>query len=128
MYRIVLDTFCPKPLKWLECDHRDSDPENNILSNLRWVTRELNQVYIKHRGYTLRKNKAFTSYQPKFRKKSYATVRCPIKARAKYDQVRNEWIREERKRIVAAVMKRGCDQREAFVLLNWDARDLKGNQ
>ena len=124
-HRIVLETFCPKPLPILECDHRNANPACNLLSNLRWVTRRLNQVFVKARGYCVRKNKTFVSYQTKFSKKSYGTFRTPELARARYDEVRNKWIKEERHRIIKLVMARGCTFEEAMKLLNWDERDLK---
>ena len=119
-HRAVLETFRPKQLSWLECDHVNGNPADNRLCNLRWVSRTLNQVYIPSIGYTKRQNKYWKSYQVKFRRVAYGTFRCTTEARAKFDSIRNAWIKAEKQRIVDAVIKKcDCTTKVAFQLLNW---------
>ena len=45
VHRCVLQSFKPMPFPGLEVDHIDGDPSNNNLSNLRWTTKQLNNLY-----------------------------------------------------------------------------------
>jgi len=43
VHRLVLEAFVGPCPKWCQGAHNDGNPENNILSNLRWVTAKNNQ-------------------------------------------------------------------------------------
>lgn len=43
LHRLVAQTFIPNPDNLPEIDHIDGDTTNNIVENLRWVTRKQNQ-------------------------------------------------------------------------------------
>jgi hypothetical protein len=45
IHRLVLMTFVGQPTKEQECAHLDGNRNNNILSNLRWVTAEENNQH-----------------------------------------------------------------------------------
>jgi len=120
VHRCVLETFRTKPLCYLQCDHINANPADNRKINLRWVTSKLNNVFKPARGYNIRICKSFTSYQTKFRKKSYGTFKTPQQARARYDDIRNDWMKSEKQRIVDAVIKKNeCSTKLAKQILNW---------
>ena len=52
---LLMHTFKgPKPFPELFVDHIDRDPTNNSLDNLRWVTRQINNMNRASRGYETR--------------------------------------------------------------------------
>lgn len=60
VHRLVLSSFNPKGyFKDAVCDHIDSDPSNNELSNLRWVTMQENINTIHFKGV---QSKALTNH------------------------------------------------------------------
>lgn len=44
VHRLVAQAFIPNPDNLPEIDHIDGDPENNRADNLRWVTRQQNEM------------------------------------------------------------------------------------
>lgn len=44
MHRLVASAFIPNPNNYPEIDHKDGNPSNNIVDNLRWVTRQQNEL------------------------------------------------------------------------------------
>tara|TARA_R110000796_G_scaffold12355_1_gene40897 strand:- start:741 stop:1196 length:456 start_codon:yes stop_codon:yes gene_type:complete len=42
IHRLVAGHYIPNPENYPQVDHKDRNPENNDISNLRWVTREIN--------------------------------------------------------------------------------------
>ena len=47
VYRLVANHFVPNPDKYHEVDHVDGDVQNDAASNLRWATRQLNNLNTK---------------------------------------------------------------------------------
>lgn len=45
VHRLIAVTFLENPLNLPEPNHLDSDPENNRILNLKWVTRQENIIY-----------------------------------------------------------------------------------
>ena len=55
---LLMHTFKgPKPFDELMVDHIDRDPTNNSLDNLRWVTRQINNMNREARGYQQQGNR-----------------------------------------------------------------------
>lgn len=50
IHRIVADTFLPNPLNRTEVNHKDSDPANNTLENLEWVSSSENTKHAVYKG------------------------------------------------------------------------------
>ena len=48
IHRLVLENFDRMPLNNEECHHIDANRQNNHLSNLKWVTRQENDSFVKH--------------------------------------------------------------------------------
>lgn len=44
VHRLLLETFVGPPPKGMMCRHLDSNPENNVLKNLKWGTNRENQL------------------------------------------------------------------------------------
>lgn len=124
MHRIMLETYCPKPLSEVECDHRNMDTMDFSLGNLRWVSKSLNLAFRPARGYTTRvTKKGIVRYIPQFRKKNYPVQDTALKAFLYHRRVKNKFIKQERERLIQLVMAKGCSREEAKVRLNWDERD-----
>lgn len=50
VHRLVAQIFIPNPNNYPEVNHKDSDPSNNKVENLEWVTREQNLEYARVHG------------------------------------------------------------------------------
>ena len=50
IHRLVADAFLPNPLNRAEVNHRDSDPTNNTLENLEWVSSSENTKHAVYKG------------------------------------------------------------------------------
>lgn len=50
VHRLVAEAFIPNPLNLPEVDHRDNNPANNRVTNLRWCTRKQNMAYAVENG------------------------------------------------------------------------------
>ena len=50
VHRLVAETFIPNPDNLPEVDHRDNNPANNCVTNLRWCTRKQNAEYAVENG------------------------------------------------------------------------------
>ena len=99
LHRVVLETFKPNlnPSYYTCVDHIDRDPLNNRLSNLRWSTRQLNNLntaWKSGKGVSTQNNKSGKSYrvrmsfqrrgQPRMRKIGLGTFKTMEEADARY--------------------------------------------
>ena len=52
VHRLVLETFTPNPdpINLTQVNHKDENPENNVLSNLEWCSPEYNNNYGNHKS------------------------------------------------------------------------------
>ena len=60
-HKIIATAFLPNPNNLTEIDHIDTNPQNNIVSNLQWVSRKENcnnQLTLLHIGQSKRGNKS----------------------------------------------------------------------
>lgn len=112
VHRLVAETFLPNPDNKPQVDHIDTNPANNKLSNLRWVTNLENQ----RNPITLeRLRKALTAYN-KSSAHAEDMERCRGKLVSKYDLSGNyiasyKTLALAAKSInaTAAMVKRVCD-------------------
>ncbi len=66
VHRIVADAFIPNPNNYTEVDHIDTNRTNNVVSNLRWCTKSMNQLNpISHKRMSeVKKGKYFGTTKP----------------------------------------------------------------
>ena len=57
IHRIVATLFIPNPNNLPEVNHKDSNPQNNCVENLEWVTRKENLEYAYYFGHKTRDSK-----------------------------------------------------------------------
>ena len=93
MHLIMLETFKPRPVAGLECDHINGNKLDYSLKNLRWVSGKLNISFYNPQGY---KGKYIATFQ----KQTWGSFDTPAQARRRHLEVKTTWQAEERKRLL----------------------------
>lgn len=84
VHRVVLETFIGPCPDGLECCHKDDNPANNALSNLRWGTRESNSADALRNG---RRGFGEASPAPKLTEKTVRAIRADRAAGMTYPAI-----------------------------------------
>ncbi len=120
-HNLILETFKPRPLEYLECDHRNACTYFNALVNLRWVTKPLNSLYKASRGYTQRGN----NWESQLNSISLGTFDNEKDARQAYLIAKSFSIVEKSEELISILISRhGYERAGAIDALNWTEADL----
>ncbi len=115
-HTILLETYCPRPLPNLECDHRNGDHMNYSIRNLRWVSGPLNISFYKTKGWRY----ARSLFEARFQNQTLGTFQTPSQAKQAHLEAKGMWQEAERKRIIEKVAKHhGLTTDGSVEALNW---------
>lgn len=119
LHIVMLETFKPRPISGLECDHRNGVRTDYSLENLRWVSSSLNMSFKPAEGYQKSGNK----FQVHHRCIARGTFKTKKEAKEEYEYLKAIHQRYERERVLGLVMDTGLTREESIEALNWDFRD-----
>lgn len=100
VHRLVALAFIPNPENKPEIDHIDGNPQNNNVSNLRWVTRrenELNPITRERLSKSLKGREIKTEWRIKISKTLTGKIQSEETKKKRADKLRGRKISEERK-------------------------------
>ena len=125
-HNLVLGVFKPRPLPCLECDHRNNRHSrgDNYLSNLRWITRDLNNLFKPSRGYHLNGN----GWQAQLRingvQANLGFFQSEDGAKVAYLTAKAHIIQEKSEELITRLLDEGFERAAALDALNWTEDDV----
>ncbi len=120
-HNLILETFKPRPLDGIECDHRDGNRASNSLKNLRWLTHPLNELYKPSKGYS----RHGTKWQVHLGREALGTFEHEEDAKVAYLIAKSRLIVEQSEELLARLVTGLNYERSAAIsALNWTEADL----
>ena len=125
-HNLVLTVFKQRPLTGLECDHRNNlhGFGENYLSNLRWITHDLNTLFKPSRGY----HPNGSGWQALLRVNGVLThlgiFQSEDDAKIAYITAKAHLILEKSEELITRLLDEGFERAAALDALNWTEDDM----
>ena len=124
-HNLILETFKPRPLEELECDHRNGRRDFNFLKNLRWVTHTLNLLYKPSKGYYAQGSNWEAQLKLDNKTTSLGYFDNEADAKIAYLQAKSKLIQEKSEGLISRlVLDYDYERAAAIEALNWSEADL----